>query len=311
MFGKRKTRPESLSEVFNQFAQQAVVDFPELKGRFVIFDVRSRMYAGDIDLSKTGFSSQAILERHLMSLRKATDGEYAYATKSGGVNVISFNQAMPVSGNYAEDVKYTLAHELGHCVVSEAISIHRNFNECAADIFAILKQGRCFGRRDEYLDLLARWRTRKAVLEQGSDHLTNIALYKLAETKSTITFRKISPQKMTALSEQIARESAVSGYAINSLFDKALGARRSMPFGELLQSLANLLCGDVSAEEFRLGMAVIKPYFHSINGHPAPPELSGRNWSKMCRNLQEKERKLVVATKRAQKKSRSSSSPAP
>ncbi len=136
----------NLAETFNAFAKKAVEDFPELEGKFVIYNARTNTLHGSFDSA----DEAALLEsqQHALDDFKRENGEYydsaAFATTFKEYHIINYigrKEGAPSDYNSdEEEIAELFPHELGHIVAPHGIDMCRgeNFVECIADAFSIL-----------------------------------------------------------------------------------------------------------------------------------------------------------------------------
>ena len=132
-------REFSLEETFNTFAARAVKDFPELEGKFAIYDAPTDTLYGMPDDNK---------KDDLLRIGR----KYALITRDTGWAAYTHDPAAEGEGYYLMTILAspyfesssaalsTLKHELGHLVAPGGLHARRNitFRECVADIFSIL-----------------------------------------------------------------------------------------------------------------------------------------------------------------------------
>ena len=307
----------SLREIFNKFAADAMRDFPKLRDSFMLIDGESGVAIGNVDPDKLNIAPQelatiiatqaysrsptgGIADTHLVS-----EELNPYVIKEGAVYAIRFNDYMDVSGNAEKDILFALHHELGHAVVPGALGARTNYDESAGDVFGLLKHIQKFGD-DDFSTLLARTRSLH-MLSGDVQHFTNLALDAFEEQKSGLDIKNMTPEQMTETARTISEKTQYTFESMQVITD--LTRKASLKFanvpvakgdyveveaGEFLKEIARQLCDrSVYADEFKMGMAILKPFFKDIPGQPLPPRLAGPEWGLLKRSLLEKERTVA------------------
>jgi hypothetical protein len=291
---------KSLSKIFNSYAKKAVKDFPQLKGRLAILDVKAHDYHGEVDLEKSGFASDADFVRYLSNAsqdaeKKAT----SKAKRQGDFLLIVFNGAMKATGLHRRDVIKTLDHELGHLVVPDAFGgRNTNFKECVADVFSCLRHIQRFSTDSNIIDRLAWKRAIHFVRYGEAGHFTSFALEALKPLQGKIDFNALTPQQMTELSWNIAAKFSLSESLAGRLKENFKSVKSKMSADLAAEAkmklVADLICGDVDYYTFKAGLAFLKPYFETGTGFKGKKlYLGGSYWDSVQKTLKEKELKLA------------------
>lgn len=300
-------RPDSLTDIFNSFAADALRDYPKLQGSFMFIDGKTGEAIGDVTSGKLEGDTQDIA----MYFAKENYGGYADTMKldaetnplvnEGELYAIRYNKFMGFSGNDKQDLMFTLEHELGHAVVPEAIGFKTNYCEEAGDVFAMMKHIQRYGDDDgTYITLLARKRT-EGLLDGDIHHFTNPALSRFAAVRGTLDIPSMSPEKMTEIAAAIADESQFTGprmRAISTVMKRAHASYEEAVYRTGRQGLGTfLMCvvseimqPDVYKAEFDMGLEILKPFMRDIPGAPSPLPLDHQGWPRIAKALAEKER---------------------
>lgn len=303
-----KVRSDKLTDIFNEFAADAVRDYAKLKGSFMVIDGKTGYAAGDIDKSK--------LEVDAHEVGKFLAGEMEKDDKSGGyadthhlnpmqddfmnhgdIYAIRYNMFMPFSGNAEHDIWFALNHEKGHAVVPGALDMASiNYDEMAADLLAMMDHIQRFGDADNsYITLLARERSKNLMLGDPT-HFTNPALAEFLRQKDSLDVKHMTPEEKTAKAAEIAGKCQMNARKVTALMDLRQRAEdayvaRVDRTGEkglgiyLMALVAELLSKDATKAEFDAGMEVLQPYLDNVPGRPSPLPVNSPKWAAIAKGL--------------------------
>lgn len=238
MLGKRKqvqaagvgpeVKPDSLEELFVQFAHESVERFPHLKGRLLIFDVhRGKYYTQALDPQKTKFSSKYLdedvskyLEIHSCTKEILRDllTSCAHYDSSRDVRVIFINKLSDqvemnhISSEIKKQFLITLDHELAHCAIKEGEdalgnALHASLvRENIADAYSLIRYYQRFGvEEDRQQDILDPWYRGWGMLNNQGTHSTMFVLEELINCKDKIDFASLTPEQTADLAKRFAR----------------------------------------------------------------------------------------------------------
>ncbi len=298
--------PERLREIFNDFARDAVRDYPAITGRFAILNLATHEHHGEIDLQKSGFADEAAFAAYLGDYTqkyKASATSRAMRKSAKGLLFIGFNGASAVMRDPERDVMKTLDHELGHLLVEGAIGgktddAGTNFRECAADVFAALRDMQRNGTESGLLERLAWHRAVKLARKGDGSHFTTFALQKLDEVKDRIDFSRLTPQQTTQLAWTIAAATALPQAALQRLGKKLAPLARKKSATEdiedRLKNAADLLHGEKDQMTSRALLAYLAPYLASSRSFDGSAlKTQGAEWDAVRQLVAEKNAKIA------------------
>lgn len=300
---EEKSAQPSLRDVFNAVASEAVRDFPELKGRFILVDVEEGIPFGIPNLMTTNFPSIDALEQYLNPISQsvsASGTSKAIYDPEHNLGVIFYNSAAKSEplGNAVGEVANAIAvidHELGHIVIPAKDDINTPDgsirSETQADLFGALRQMKRVGNSDQPARRLAYTRARALVLQGGDDaqeHFSAFALLELADMSKTTNLAALTPQMATGMAEVLGEQYAVSAAEAKQLADAFAPVRAAMADADMTaenvaREMAKItLSATVGSNIYRLGSFVLEPYLEGdIRVFGKPLKLEGGYWDEV------------------------------
>ena len=136
-------------------------------------------------------------------------------------------------------------------------------------------------------------------------HFTNLALEVFEGQKSSLDIKNMTPEQMTETARIISEKTQFTLDSMNevsSLMQKTSSVLRlrmqttrvKPTIADFLKEIGTQLCDkSIYAEEFKMGLAILKPFMKEVPGHPLPKSLEGPEWDLLKRSLLEKERAVV------------------
>lgn len=201
---------------FKEYAQEAQTEFPQLKGHFAAINANTRKFA----VKPRGMG---LLTRHRIkknarhSYRVLRKASVDYLPKKD-ISVLTYLQPMPLSMSIEADVRFTLDHELAHCLIDKELKKGLHYAEIAADVFAMLRHIQHYGTEgkwlkddikkdenleDDYMKRLKMRRTRNLTLGDIW-HYSVPALQALKDRIDDIDFKNLTPQQQIDIATDIA-----------------------------------------------------------------------------------------------------------
>ena len=222
------TPKKSLTQIFNNFAADAVQRFPHLKGHLIIADMNERKSYGhkEINTTKTGLTSETAREylrdheiTDEMSKNKEASSCATFDPKHN-LSLIFINEGLSkeeaenVSQEAEEHLLFVMDHELAHCALKDgfarAAKSPQDYKillaESIADAYALIRHYQRFGvdsePRDKYIGSAAR---ADGFIRHGDiTHFTSFVLDALTKRKHDIDFDKLNPQQTAELARRFA-----------------------------------------------------------------------------------------------------------
>lgn len=309
---RRAARPDRLTDIFNKFSADALRDYPKLKGSFMLVDGQSGEAIGDVAADKLDGTAEdlarelAIKDQGGYAETFMIDSVTSPFVKDGEIYSIIYNRFMPISNNEEQDLMFSLEHELGHAVVTDAVGRHTNYDEEAADVFAMMKHIQRHGDNDGYLTLLKQTRALTLLTHGDIHHFTNPALELFEQKKASLDVKNMTPEQMTAAAADIAHQSKFRGSMLHDL--TAIVGQTQRSFKQMVRqtgrndksllfaALINvLLAPETHKERFDLGYNIILPFLEATPGNPLP--LNDPRWAKALGQLEEKRQTVQPAPK--------------
>lgn len=219
----------SLSEIFNEFAHDAVARFPHLKGQILIVDMdEKKVYAESVDKQKTGLAREDVpdyISNHQlykeMERNKAMSSAATRDEKRNLMLVFMNESVSPaeragVSKETEQHLLYVMDHELAHNAIKDGASrdvqsaydYNILLGESVADAYAQIRHYQRYGV-DEYAHnkyVSPGGRAENFILSGDSVHFTSFVLEAINKQKDKIDFDKLTPQQTADLARRFALE---------------------------------------------------------------------------------------------------------
>lgn len=291
-----------LRDVFNAAAHEAVRDFPELEGRFILVDVEEGIPFGIPNLLATRFGSIGELEKYLNARSQAVSASgstKAMVDPDHNLSMIFYNSAVKASplGDSASEIANAIAvidHELGHIVIPAKEDINTPDgsirSETQADLFGALRQMKRIGNTDQAARRLAYTRARALVIQGGDDaqeHFSTFALLELADMTKNTNLAVLSPQMATGMAEVLGTQYAVTAAEAKQLADAFAPVRalvdKEAPAEDVVREMAKVtMAATIGSNTSRLGSFVLEPYLEGdVRVFGKPLKLEGAHWDEV------------------------------
>jgi hypothetical protein len=233
---REEKQGKTLSDIFNQFAKEAVQHFPATKGKLLIFDANEyRSYGHDaLDLKKAGTTIDEINE--FIDERYHDKGRQTYADWENEVNLhfimydekVKHAERKNVPENTEKDILFLLDHELAHIVIKDPALEGENtqykdtLKEAIADAYAMIRHYQRYGADSEHKNsIIDPWaRAGALTLNKDTIHFSTFMLEEIIRRKDVIDFKALSPQQTAELAKRFAVEYTPPSSAVNRIFKK-------------------------------------------------------------------------------------------
>ncbi len=230
---ERKQR--SLSDIFNQFAGESVVLFPEINGKLLIHDTNEDATYGREKLDKKSRRTQASIDAFLEERTKDKDRQ-TYADTDDRLKLSFILYDEPVNENHIKalpkkvekDVFFILDHELAHLVIKDPPMAGENeqykdsVREAVADAYALIRHYQRYGTRSTHKSVIIDPWARAGALTLNSDtvHFSTLMLEEIIRRKDVIDFSHLDPQQTAELARRFAVEYTPPASLVNRIFEK-------------------------------------------------------------------------------------------
>ncbi len=267
----------SLKAVFNAAVNEAVEQYPVLKGRFLFVNAGELTMQHDIDPRRTGFRDERDIQQFAGQMVQEAQGGSAFATKIQelGVHVMTYNP-LPFRLFTTQDQPYemeamaTFYHELGHLVAPAAFgSPTEGLAENVADVFGILRHIQKYGDESKAIEMGSWGRAWRFVLTGQGDHFTTLSIDAMPKLLEKLDVQALTPAETAALSARVALQNTphmeVMATVARNFRDvqKTIAQTRSLSKG--LKALAEITLSDDHEKSetyftFRIGSSALQRF---------------------------------------------------
>ena len=187
---------ESFLEILDRFVKKAVEDFPELEGKFVLYDLSTDTFYGSFNADDNrAHAMSKNLRNFVKKFKKESPNTVAFTNRRGDYFQIAYLRH-PKSGRtiMAEKVSRELEHEFAHIVLHwglgdehDSIALKGltkfpsfmldrghsyNFEESEADVFSFVRQRQQYQDNENLLEAQI-WNRAISLINNGkTDHFT-------------------------------------------------------------------------------------------------------------------------------------------
>jgi hypothetical protein len=236
-------RPEpkntkSLSDVFNQFAQDSIDRFPALKGKLLIYDKNEKKTYGRESLSQVK-GTAAELDAFI-NKRKDDDGSYSEKSPSLNLDFVIYTEPVKaaerknVSAATEKDFYFIMDHELAHLAIKdpalegENAQYHDNIMEALADAYALIRHYQRFGINDTHKNsIIDSWaRASALMLNDDTIHFSSFMIDEIIKRKDTIDYAHLTPHQTAELAVRFATEFTPPASSLNRVLKKLRPVRQ-------------------------------------------------------------------------------------
>jgi len=268
---------KSLSDVFNQFAQDSIDRFPALKGKLLIYDKNeNKTYGRD---SLTQVKGKAADLDAFINKRKGDDGSYSEKSPSLNLDFIIYTEPVKVaerknvSAATEKDFYYIMDHELAHLAIKdpalegENAQYHDNIMEALADAYALIRHYQRYGMNDDHKNTIIDSWARAAALMTNDDtiHFSSFMIDEIIKRKDTIDYAHLTPHQTAELAVRFATEFTPPASSLNRVLKKLKPVRQMFELNpksdQWLKTLADVtLSTKNDAATFKLCAKILQGY---------------------------------------------------
>jgi hypothetical protein len=260
---------KALNRFFEEHMQEAVVEFPQLKGKFAAINARTRKFA--VKPPRMGPFLRYSLKKNARQTYRAIEEANKHYIPKKDLAVITYMQRMCLSMSIEADMRLTLDHELAHCLIDKEGRKGVHFDEVAADVFAMLRHYQYYGTKENYMakeeyyarqgyekdDYMGRLKgVRERYLVYGDiEHFSKPALEALEAMKGDIDFENMTPQEQIDLATSIADDHCLPEETFNDIVNIFNAAAEKNPKTEeaFNEALAEVVCDSAGENKAAAG----------------------------------------------------------